>query len=156
MLNAKDKNGYHPLLYLASRNSRPTIKKILCSKNVKDGNFKLDLEAKDPKNGKTVLHYLAKNKDEEAFNILLDKDELTSEIANMPDGDGNTPLITCLLQGSPYMAIDILQHPTAQEKFRLDSCRGKAFRMSYLVLEANHCLHILFNTDSFTYVWSIC
>ena len=125
MLNAKDKNGYHPLLYLASRNSRPTIKKILCSKNVKDGNFKLDLEAKDPKNGKTVLHYLAKNKDEEAFNILLDKDELTSEIANMPDGDGNTPLITCLLQGSPYMAIDILQHPTAQEKFRLDSCRGK-------------------------------
>merc|ERR1712038_319930 len=53
MLNAKDKAGHHPLLYLASRNSRPTIKKILSSKNVKDGNFKLDLEAKDPKNGKT-------------------------------------------------------------------------------------------------------
>ena len=125
MLNAKDKKGYHPLLYLASRNSRPTIKKILSSKNVKEGNFKLDLETKDPKNGKTILHYLVKNRDEEAFNILLDKDELTSEIANMPDGDGNTPLITCLLEGSPYMAIDILQHPTAQEKFRLDSCHSK-------------------------------
>ena len=95
---------------------------------VKEGNFKLDLETKDPKNGKTILHYLVKNRDEEAFNILLDKDELTSEIANMPDGDGNTPLITCLLEGSPYMAIDILQHPTAQEKFRLDSCHSKGIR----------------------------
>ena len=125
MLNAKDKNGYHPLLYLASRNSRSTIKKILASKNVKEGNFRLDLSTKDPNNGKTILHYLVQNRDEEAFRILLDKEELTPEIANMPDTEGNTPLITCLLEGSPYMAIDILEHPTAQEKFRLDSCHTK-------------------------------
>ena len=125
MLNAKDKQGYHPLLYLSSRNSRSTINKILASKNVKDGNFKLDLSTKDPTNGKTILHYLVKNRDEDAFRILLDKEELTSEIANMPDSEGNTPLITCLLEGSPYMAMDILEHPTAQEKFRLDSCHTK-------------------------------
>ena len=124
MLNAKDKLGYYPLLYLASRNSRQTIKKILASKNVKEGIFKLDLNSKDPKNGRTILHYLVKNRDEEAVRILLDKEELTTEIANMPDDKGNTPLITCLLEGSPYMAIDILEHPTAQEKFRLDSSKG--------------------------------
>ena len=125
MLNAKDKEGYHPLLYLASRNSKPTIKKILASKNVKEGNFKLDLKSKDPRNGKTILHYLVKNRDEEAFRILLDKEELTPEIANMTDQEGNTPLIACLLGGSPYMARDILEHPVAQAIFRLDSCYTK-------------------------------
>ena len=131
LLNAKDKEGYHPLLYLALRNSRPSIKKILASKNVKEGIFKLDLKSKDPKTGKTILHYLVRNRDEDSFRTLLDKDELTAEIANMTDAEGNTPLITCLLEGSPYMARDILQHPTAKDKFRLNSCYTKG---TYLTL----------------------
>ena len=85
----------------------------------------MDLKSKDPKNGKTILHYLVINRDEDAFQTLLDKDELTAEIANMTDSDGNTPLIACLLEGSPYMARDILEHPTAKEKFSLASCHTK-------------------------------
>ena len=139
MLNAKDKQGYHPLLHLACRNSRQTIKKILGSKNVKEGIFKLDLKSKDPKNGKTILHYLVINRDEDAFRTLLDKDELTAEIANMTDSDGNTPLISCLLEGSPYMARDILEHPTAKEKFSLASChtKGRYKEQANFILKVN-------------------
>ena len=125
LLNAKDKQGYHPLLYLASRNSKPTIKKVLANKNIREGTIKLDLISKDKKTGRSVLHHLVRNKDVDAVGNLLDKDELTVEVANMPDQEGNSPLIACLLEGSPYMARDILQHPTAKEKFRIDSCHTK-------------------------------
>ena len=44
------------------------------------------------------------------------------EVANAADGQGRSSLVTCLLDGSPYMARDILEHPTAKDKFRLDLC----------------------------------
>jgi hypothetical protein len=56
-------SGETPLLHLARRNSSPTIRKILESKNVKD-NQMLDLSVKS-KEGKTVLHYLVENRDEQ-------------------------------------------------------------------------------------------
>ena len=50
---------------------------------------------------------------------ILDRDELTAEVANIKDRDGRTPLIICLQEGSPYMVRDILEHPTAKDKFSL-------------------------------------
>ena len=83
----------------------------------------LDLSIKNC-HGKTVLHYLAEHKDEENFRCLLDREELTSHVANIPDAEGKTAMIYCLSKGSPYMARDILLHPTARDKFRLDSCHS--------------------------------
>ena len=112
---------------------------------MKEGTFKLDLKSKHPKTGKTILHYLVTNRDEDAFRILLDKEELTTEIANMTDAEGNTPLITCLSEGSPYMARDILHHPTAKDKFRLDSCHTKGTYLVLLVLlNRQKMFHFLF------------
>jgi hypothetical protein len=51
------------LLHLARRDSCPTIRKILESKNVRD-NEMLDLGVQD-KSGKTVLHYLVEHRDEQ-------------------------------------------------------------------------------------------
>ena len=59
--------GETPLLHLARRNSSPTIRKILESKNVRDNEL-LDLSVKSGE-GKTVLHYLVENKDEQVFQI---------------------------------------------------------------------------------------
>ena len=111
------------MLHLARRNSCPTIRKILESKNVLETKL-LDLGVKN-KDGKTVLHYLVEHRDEQNFFSLLDRQELTPEVANAADRDGKAPLVTCLLQGSPYMARDILEHATARDKFRLDLCHTK-------------------------------
>ena len=54
------------------------------------------------------------------FRTILDWDELTEDIANIPDLEGRTPFVYCLTIGSPYIARDILIHPTAKNKFRLD------------------------------------
>ena len=50
----------------------------------------------------------------------MDWDELTEDIANIPDLEGRTPIVYCLTIGNPYIARDILIHPTAKNKFRLD------------------------------------
>lgn len=54
------------------------------------------------------------------FRTILDWDELTEDIANIPDLEGRTPIVYCLTIGNPYIARDILIHPTAKKKFRLD------------------------------------
>ncbi len=123
MLNTIDVNGNTPVLHAAMRNSIHTVSAVLNSKAVKDGNM-LDLGIKN-KFGKTVLHYLVQHKDEENFRLLLDHSGLTADVANSPDLEGRTPLVCCLLHGSPYMGRDILQHPTAKDKFRLDLCHTK-------------------------------
>ena len=96
------------------------MRKILESKNVYENKL-LDLSLKTKK-GKTALHYLVEHRDEQNFSVLLDHEELTVDIANVADSEGRSPLVTCLLHGSPYMARDILEHPTAKDKFRLDLC----------------------------------
>ena len=121
IFNAKDNQGYSALLYLASKNSKPTIKKILASKNVREGHM-LDLTIQEKGSGKSVLHYFAIHKDEEAMAAILDREELTPEAANLKDKDGKTPMVTCLLEGSPYMARDILEHSIAKDKFSLAGC----------------------------------
>ena len=115
--------GETPLLHLARRNSSTSIRKVLESRNVRD-NQMLDLSVRS-KEGKTVLHYLVEHRDEQNFFSLLDRAELTPEVANLADAGGRAPLVTCLLHGSPYMARDILEHPTARDKFRLDLCHTK-------------------------------
>ena len=95
--NALDSDGNTALLRAASRNNVYTVNHILCSKVVKEGQM-LDLGHKN-KAGKTLLHYLVENKDEENFRILLDKPELTGLVANIPDNDGKTPMIYCLTKG---------------------------------------------------------
>jgi len=95
--NAIDSEGNTALLRAASRNNAITVFNILNSKCVKE-NQMLDLKMKN-KHGKSLLHYLVENKDEENFRILLDKSELTEEVANIPDKDGKTPMIYCLTKG---------------------------------------------------------
>jgi len=58
----------------------------------------LDLSIRN-RQGKTVLHYLVEHKDEENFRILLDSEELTAEVANIPDKEGKTPMTYCLTKG---------------------------------------------------------
>ena len=118
MLNSIDINGNTPLLHAASRNNVHTVKHILNCKNIQENKL-LDLSIKN-KAGKTILHYLVEHRDEENFRNLLNREELTTEIANIADFEGKTPMIYCLTTGSPYMARDILIHPTAKDKFRLD------------------------------------
>lgn len=118
LLNSVDKDGNTPLLHVASRNNVHTVNHILTSKTVKDGKM-LDLSLKN-RFGKTILHYLVENRDEENFRLLLDREELTEEVANIPDNEGQTPMIYCITKGSPYMARDIFLHSTAKTKFRLD------------------------------------
>ena len=110
LLNAKDSNGNTPLLHAASRNNGHTVRQILYCQNIKTNKL-LDLSVRN-RTGKTVLHYLVENRDEENFRVLLDYDALTQEVANIQDGEGITPMIACLTNGSPYMARDILIHPT--------------------------------------------
>ena len=117
IINALNANGETPLLHVASRNNMHTVRHILAAKSIKEGQM-LDLGARNKVSGKTVLHYLVENKDEENFRTILDREELTSEVANIPDNEGKTPMIYCLTKGSPYMARDILVHPTAKDKFR--------------------------------------
>lgn len=118
LLNAVDKDGNTPLLHVASRNNVYTVNHILTSKAIKDGKM-LNLGLRN-RHGKTILHYLVENKDEENFRLLLDREELTEEVANIPDNEGQTPMIYCITKGSPYMARDIFLHSTAKNKFRLD------------------------------------
>ena len=73
-------SGETPLLYLARRNSSPTIRKILESKNVKE-NQMLDLSVKS-KEGKTVLHYLVENRDEQVKLVLLNVFYFNGNIGN--------------------------------------------------------------------------
>jgi ankyrin repeat protein len=139
ILNAVDVDGNTPLLHVAARNNIHTISHILSSKAVKD-NKMLNLGVKN-KAGKTVLHYLVDHKDEENFRAFLDREELTSEVANLPDNDGRTPMVYCLTKGSPYMARDILEHPTAKNKFRLDLCHTADGRSPlHLVAEQGNAL----------------
>ena len=42
---------------------------------------------------------LVEHKDEENFRILLDRAELTVEVANIPDKEGKTPMTYCLTKG---------------------------------------------------------
>ena len=37
------------------------------------------------------------------MSAILDREELTAEVANLKDSQGRTPLIICLQEGSPYM-----------------------------------------------------
>ena len=113
LLNAKDSNGNTPLLHAASRNNGHTVRQILYCQNIKTNKL-LDLSIRN-RTGKTVLHYLVENRDEENFRVLLDYDALTQEVANIQDGEGITPMISCLTNGSPYMARDILIHPTGTQ-----------------------------------------
>ena len=62
----------------------------------------LDLSIRN-RQGKTVLHYLVEHKDEENFRILLDREELTAKVANIPDKEGKTPMIYCLTKGKSHM-----------------------------------------------------
>ena len=43
------------------------------------------------------------NRDDESMSAILDREELTAEVANLKDSQGRTPLIICLQEGSPYM-----------------------------------------------------
>ena len=79
---------------------------ILTSKAVKDGQM-LDLSIRN-RQGKTVLHYLVEHKDEENFRILLDREELTAKVANIPDKEGKTPMIYCLTKGKSLFCLLIL------------------------------------------------
>ena len=58
LLNALDNDGSSALMHLASKNSKPTLRKIFANKNVKDGKM-LDLTIQDRKTGKSLLHYFA-------------------------------------------------------------------------------------------------
>ena len=69
---------------------------------------------------KTNLAYLISRVFVCSFRTILDWDELTEDIANIPDLEGRTPIVYCLTIGNPYIARDILIHPTAKKKFRLD------------------------------------
>ena len=136
IINAVNANGETPLLHVASRNNMHTVRHILNAKAVKEGQM-LDLGARNSKDGKTLLHYLVENKDEENFRTILDREELTSEVANIPDNEGKTPMIYCLTKGSPYMARDILVHPTAKDKFR--------YLFPTYLLESNSILTLILN-----------
>ena len=67
----------------------------------------LDLSIRN-RQGKTVLHYLVEHKDEENFRILLDREELTAKVANIPDKEGKTPMIYCLTKGKSLFCLLIL------------------------------------------------
>ena len=59
--------------------------------------------------GKTVLHYLVEHKDEENFRILLDREELTVQVANIPDKEGKTPMIYCLTKGNAGFLLNFMK-----------------------------------------------
>lgn len=94
ILNAVDAEGNTPLLHVASRNNMHTVHHILTSK----ASQMLDLSIRN-KRGKTLLHYLVEHKDEMNFRCLLDRAELTPEVANIQDSEGKTPMIYCLTKG---------------------------------------------------------
>ncbi len=98
ILNKIDAEGNTPLLHVASRNNMHTVRHILTSKAVKDGHM-LDLGIKNNQ-GRTLLHYLVENRDEENFRCLLDREELTADVANIPDKEGKTPMFYCLTKGA--------------------------------------------------------
>ena len=73
------------------------------------------------------------------MSAILDRDELTTEVANIKDNDGRSPLIICLQEGSPYMVRDILEHPTAKDKFSLMECMTRDGRsLLHLVAEQDN------------------
>ena len=90
---------------------------ILNSKAVKDGQM-LDLSIRNSL-GKTVLHYLVEHKDEENFRILLDREELTVQVANIPDKEGKTPMIYCLTKGNAGFLLNFMKSYLHLEKLFL-------------------------------------
>ena len=51
------------------------------------------------------------------FRQLLDREELSREVAARPFADGQSPLATCLRLGRLDFVRDVLLHPTAKDKF---------------------------------------
>ena len=120
---------------MCSTNSRMTMHRVFVSKNVK-GSIKainmflhilhfvsdhsmLDLSIMN-RFGKSVLHYIIENSDQASFRQILDRDELTDEVANQPDGGGDTALMKLLRLGKSDWICDILKHEKANSKFKMD------------------------------------
>ena len=76
----------------------------------------LDLSLRN-KSGHDVLFYLVQHNDLTNFRLLLDREELSAEVAARPFADGQSPLAACLRLGRLDFVRDVLLHPTAKDKF---------------------------------------
>ena len=76
----------------------------------------LDLSIRN-RSGHDVLFYLVQNNDLTNFRQLLDREELSREMAARPFADGQPPLAACLRLGRIDFVRDVMLHPTAKDKF---------------------------------------
>lgn len=70
--------------------------------------------------GRNVLHYIIEYRDRANFHQILDRTELTPEIANAPNGKGDTPLMMLLKMSMTESVCEILKHAEAKDKFKFD------------------------------------
>ncbi|XP_059099295.1 uncharacterized protein LOC131893315 [Tigriopus californicus] len=118
VVNAKDNLGTSALMKALWDKRSSTVEKILASKNIRENKL-LDLQEVD-KTGRSILHLLIDNNDLVNFQSLVDRDELTKEIANRPNPQGQTPISLCLKKKLVPFLEAIFDSSTGINKFHIN------------------------------------
>ena len=84
--------------------------------------------------GRSVLHYIIEYRDLANFQQILDRQELTPEIANAPNAKGDTPLMMLLKMSLTDCVCDILKHEQAKDKFKFDVVHQVSRSLDWTVL----------------------
>lgn len=71
--------------------------------------------------GRSVLHYIIEYRDLSNFAHILERSELSPEIANAPNSKGDTALMMLLkMPNMTECVCQILRHEQAKDKFKFD------------------------------------